>query len=171
MIETWRPVVGFEDRYEVSDLGRVRSLMDNHGARKTPLILTSFKHKDSGYHQVNLKIKGKVHRRYDAHLVLEAFVGPRPEGLEACHNNGNKSDNALGNLRWDTHSSNLADKHAHGTAQIGSLNAATKLDESRVKAIKDGLPRKETCSSLAKKFGVSDGAIYKIRDGKTWSHL
>jgi hypothetical protein len=45
--------------------------------------------------------------------VLEAFVGPRPEGMEACHNNGNPAANRLENLRWDTHAGTVADVHLH----------------------------------------------------------
>ena len=55
-------------------------------------------------------------QRYVHHLVLEAFVGPRPEGTECCHGNGIRSDNRLCNLRWDTHKENYADAVRHGTA-------------------------------------------------------
>lgn len=53
-------------------------------------------------------------------LVLEAFVGPRPEGMEGCHNNGDCTDNRLENLRWDTSSNNKLDMLIHGTHPNGS---------------------------------------------------
>ena len=65
-------------------------------------------------------------------LVLEAFIGPRPPKYQACHNNGDTTDNRLQNLRWDTVSNNHMDKHRHGTMQIGSKHSKAKLTETQV---------------------------------------
>lgn len=62
-----------------------------------------------GFCRPNFKLK----TRPLPHLILEAFVGPRPPGLEACHNDGNPLNNRLGNLRWDTHESNMEDLRRH----------------------------------------------------------
>lgn len=59
---------------------------------------------------------GKSHTRYVHRLVLEAFVGPCPPGMVACHNDGDSANNAVGNLRWDTVKNNIGDKYRHGTA-------------------------------------------------------
>jgi HNH endonuclease/Helix-turn-helix domain len=57
---------------------------------------------------------GRVRQFYVHQLVLEAFVGPRPLGTEACHNDGDTANNALINLRWDTSGENKRDEYRHG---------------------------------------------------------
>ena len=108
--ENWRPVVGFEWRYEVSDTGRVRSLDGK--------TISSHVGNKAGHLRVSLKPEiGEWKGRYIHQLVLEAFVGPRPKGLVACHNDGNSTNNRIENLRWDTPSSNMHDRVKHGTHQ------------------------------------------------------
>lgn len=118
--EQWLPVVGFEGLYEVSDLGRVRSLDRRIRQRngRTRVFLGSIKsqvERDGGRLVVGLS-KGNVYRaRLVSQLVAEAFIGPRPAKAEVCHNNGDPRDNRAGNLRYDDHSGNMLDKRHHGT--------------------------------------------------------
>lgn len=119
--EEWRPVVGYEGYYEVSNLGRVRSLdrrVSNgsgntriaRGVMLKPSLRDGFK-----YYVVNLGHGRGRRRTVQVHiLVLEAFVGPRPDGLIACHNDGIHLNNRSSNLRWDTYSENLRDQVRHG---------------------------------------------------------
>ena len=116
--ERWLPVVGYEGSYEVSDRGRVRGLdrtvMRSSGApqRVQGRLLPGHIESRGGYRQVGLP----GNRRKFVHvLVLEAFVSLRPDGLQACHFDGNPLNNALENLRWDTAASNRADAIRHGT--------------------------------------------------------
>lgn len=120
MTETWRPVVGYEGRYEVSDQGRVRSLdrvihyMRNGDPRtqRWPGRLLSPSRNNRGYPQVSLG----YNRTHLVHwLVAAAFIGPRPDGLVVCHNNGDQTDNRPENLRYDTLSGNMQDSVRHGT--------------------------------------------------------
>lgn len=121
MTELWRPVEGSDGRYEVSSLGRVRSngwtLITSHGrTRRIPARVLSGKPNHSGgYAQVNLRMPEGVQHVHVHHLVLTAFVGPRPEGAYGCHNNGDPTDNRVENLRWDTPSGNRIDRVLHGT--------------------------------------------------------
>ena len=119
--ERWLPVVGYEGFYEVSDHGRVRSVdrtvkfRDGRVFSYTSQLRSQTPQVPYGHMAVGLKRNGKrrtvrVHR-----LVLEAFVGPCPEGMEGCHNDGDASNNALSNLRWDTSSANKQDMIRHGT--------------------------------------------------------
>lgn len=108
--EIWKPCVGYTG-YEVSNLGNVRS-------EKQILTPAAGSH---GYLQVQLRRRNvrTVHS-----LVLEAFVGPRPEGMEACHGDGNKLNVTLENLRWDLPKGNADDKRRHGTSTLGAKKAA-----------------------------------------------
>ena len=102
--EDWRAVPGFEDLYEVSDLGRVKSLARlkrGRGNRMNPLRERILKATPCyGYLQVGLSEDGQVTYKKVHALVLTAFVGPRPEGMESRHLNGDRRDNHLANLCW-----------------------------------------------------------------------
>ena len=168
MSEIWKPVVGLETRYEVSNLGRVRSLMSNAGPRKTPTMLKLQKHPDSGYWQVNFKVKGVATRPYVAHLVLEAFVGPRPAGKECCHDNGNVDDNTIGNLRWDTHIANLADKKLHGTDGVGERNSMAKLTNDQVMEIRRRYSTGDSYRKIADDMALTYSCVYSVGTGARW---
>lgn len=70
--------------------------------------------KPRGYPRVNLYSNNQRHHRLVHQIVLEVFVGPRPDGMEACHNDGDSMNNRLDNLRWGTRASNSADTRKHG---------------------------------------------------------
>lgn len=115
MNEVWKPVTvkggHYSSLYQVSSLGRVKSSPRNGtlgGVLKTDK--NSDGHLEVGLYRNNKRVGFFVHT-----LVLEAFVGPRPENLEACHNDGDPSNNRPENLRWDTKSSNALDRQKHGT--------------------------------------------------------
>ena len=114
--EEWRPVVGFEGSYEVSNLGRVRSLdrLDARGNQIRGRVLRLAAQR-SGHLHLGLWADGKERRTFVHRLVLAAFVGPRPVGAEALHGNGRPDDNRVENLRWGTPSENQLDSVAHGT--------------------------------------------------------
>ena len=104
-----------------------------------------------------------------SHLVLDAFVGPRPNGCEACHfPDRDPSNNRLSNLRWDTKSSNQGDRVAHGTSNHGTRNGAAKLTSAEVDEIrhlhKGSIPQRE----IAAMFVVSRSNIQQICSGTTW---
>ena len=117
----WKPVVGFEKSYEVSESGIVRSkqrvITRKDGRAKTipernlsPCPVGKGKHL-----QVQLWDKNQAERRLVHRIVLESFIGTCPPGNEACHGNGDVTDNRLQNLRWDTRSANQHDAIQHGT--------------------------------------------------------
>lgn len=120
--EHWLPVVGHEDRYEVSDHGRVRSLdRVTHMVRMGTPIARRYLGVMMNPSLVKGHLEVRLHpgdqtvvRRYVHHLVLEAFVGRCPEGLECCHDDDDGTNNHLGNLRWDTQSANMYDRVRNG---------------------------------------------------------
>lgn len=124
--ERWLPVPGYVGEYEVSDRGRVRSLprtityvsprSGNPVSRPAGgVVLKASSHCKSGHQMVALRSQKLF---YVHHLVLAAFVGPKPEGMEALHRDGNPANNDLSNLRWGTRGENILDAVRHGTHQM-----------------------------------------------------
>lgn len=122
-MEQWRPIPDWPT-YEVSDQGRVRSAAraGSSGPRSRRLS-TAKGGRAENYRRVMLtqRVNGKRRRRhaYLHHIVLEAFVGARPEGAVACHRNDDGDDNALANLYWGSEEDNQLDKY------INSLDLAS----------------------------------------------
>lgn len=107
--ERWLPVLGYENKYEVSDLGRVRSARLGRLLKPLPCV--------GGYAQVCLYSSGRDTGKFHLihKLVLEAFVGPRPAGMQACHfPDQSGTNNRLSNLRWDTPKANAAERRSPG---------------------------------------------------------
>src|SRR6187551_680922 len=98
MIEEWKHIDEYPS-YEVSTLGRIRGA---RGIRKPYMT-------KQGYLTILLNQDGKKYNRFVHCLVLMAFVGPKPDGLEVCHGDNIKTNNCLSNLRYDTRSSNRLD--------------------------------------------------------------
>jgi hypothetical protein len=103
--------------------------------------------------------------------MLETFVGPRPEGMECCHNDGNTSNNSIENLRWGTPKENSEDRKRHGTYLCGENVGGAKLKENEVQEVRQLIASVMSDKRIAKKFSVSSSCIQGIRDGKTWKHL
>jgi hypothetical protein len=182
MAERWRRVVGL-DAYEVSDHGRVRSLVNtNNNARAAPLLLKPTVNRQ-GYERVSLRLKRRQRHRFVQHLVLEAFVGPRPPGMECRHLDGAPGNNQLSNLAWGTKQANMADQRRHGTLAAGSRHYArvrperlargsahgcAKLTEAQVDEIRRA---SESFGQLAKRFDVARSTIARAATGKRWKHV
>jgi hypothetical protein len=168
--ETWKPVLGFEAIYEVSDLGRVRRIGKACGAAQGN-VLKGGLDKD-GYPRVGLcnAPKPRVYK-YVHVLVLEAFKGPCPAGQEACHGDGKRNNSVLSNLRWDTPANNIADRERHGTTVRGERSLQAKLTEPEVRQIKVRLSAGESARGLARAYGMSKRAIQSIKSGRCWSHV
>ena len=171
MTEIWKPVVGFEGLYEVSNLGRVRSLdrvlTSGSAKRGYPrkvrgVVLSPQKH-SAGY--LHVRLSGET--RIVSWLVLEAFEGLRPKQHEVCHNNGDKLDNRLSNLRYDTHVLNCADRVKHGSQRFGEDVRTAKLSEDGVRAIRAA----QNTQGLAKKYGVHPHHIHRLRRREQWKYV
>jgi hypothetical protein len=112
-------------------------------------------------------------------VVLGAFLGDCPTGMEGCHNNGNSHDNRISNLRWDTRVRNHADKKKHGTHSVsrlprnqGSRHGLSKLTESDVAEMRRIKAEHGTSArQIAFKFGVSPSLAQLILNGKRWKHV
>lgn len=162
----YKLIPGFE-RYAISTDGKVFSLInDRH------LKLTLNAH---GYLAVGLCLNGKNSTQRIHCLVALTFIGPRPTGYEVCHNNGNKLDNNLKNLRYDTKANNFADQLIHGDLLCGEDHARSKLTAEQVNQIcKDYVKIHRTKSNareLAKKYNVTRETIGRIVGGRAWKRF
>jgi len=158
--EAWRAVVGFGHAYEVSDLGRVRGVprVDRLGRQAPARILVNAR-LSGGYVRIRLRAQCRTVDVPVHHLVLEAFVGPRPPGLHGCHNDGDKRNNGLGNLRWDTPAANNNDKITHGTIARGEQNGSARLSDEQAAAAIRARRLGLSYEVIAVVFGVSPGCI------------
>jgi hypothetical protein len=170
-MDDYRPIKGYPG-YRVSRDGDVQSCWGrgrHNKPRGTWRPLKSIV-RGGGYLYVNLHRDGVKTARFIHHLVLEAFVGPRPPGLICCHYDGNPSNNRLENLRWDTYAANEADKLRHGTRAMGS-SARSKLCEVEVLEIRRRRSEGVRIRQLAETYGVCHQNIEAIVHGKSWRHL
>ena len=160
MTEAWRPIPGVPG-YSVSDEGRVR------GPRRT--LKGSI---DDGYVKVVLcpGLGVRLHRRVHS-LVLEAFVGPCPDGMMCRHRDGVRTNNNLSNLVWGTQEENEADRAVHGTDNSAERNGRSVLDWSIVRQIRSEYRpgfRGKGYKALAKKYNVAPGTVHSVLSGETW---
>lgn len=140
MTERWLPVKGYEGLYEVSDLGRVRSIdrIRSDGAHLCGRLLhLCVRSRRYNHKSVTLSKDGKT-KTLEAHrLVLIAFDDRSAQGLNVLHKNGDATDNRLVNLYWGTQKDNLRDAIAHGTVLIGSGRLNSKLTDQQVSKIRE----------------------------------
>jgi hypothetical protein len=171
MDERWLPVLGFEGRYEVSDRGRVRSLdrvvvAGNQRRRwKGRILVGGWSH---GYPQV---ILGAGTWRTVHRLVVEAFIGPIPDGMQVRHLDGNPANNHLSNLAIGTQAENTQDRVAHGTMPRGERNPRAKLTADVVRSIRAQRSNGRTIRSLAAEYGVAVVTVSRIVRNVSWRHL
>ncbi len=163
--------------YYIDTDGNVYSLRLNSGKLGKVLKKRKFgscgkKDKILKYHNITFSNFGNT-KTYTVHrLVLETFVGSCPEGMEACHIDGNSLNNKLTNLKWDTKSRNELDKYKTKTDNRGSRNGRAKLNEHQVKIIKKLLSYKVlTHMEISKIFDMSKSIIDQISINKCWKHI
>lgn len=172
-LERWLPVVEYEGRYEVSDFGRVRSMprLDDRKVLRGGHLMTP-QTNSRGYVVIILRAAPAKPKLFKVHrLVLQAFVGPCPNGMEGCHGAFGNSDNSLSNLSWDTKIKNSADKVRDGTVCVGARNGRAKLTARDVANIRAARLDGESRPSLALKYGVSLTTISDICLRNSWSHV
>lgn len=126
--------------------------------------------KASGYAFVGL-VGGRGKRDVGVHrLVLEAFVGPCPAGMQTRHLNGVRHDNRLSNLCWGTPKENTEDRIRHGNHVAGERHAHAKLSDDRVKRLRAWRAAGMTWKQLAMEFRIGETTARRAcQDG--WKHV
>jgi hypothetical protein len=104
-------------------------------------------------------------------IVLITFKGPPPPGKESSHINGNRLDNRLRNLKWETRKRNHARKVEHGTSQVGERNGNTRMTCEKVMQLRAMRKEGSTYKDLANKFEIAIGTVSQIVTRKTWRHV
>ena len=170
-VEVWRDIPGYAGAYQVSSHGRVRSLprmipvydsvRQISYARPCPgRILRQSVCDKAGHVSVHL---GKYCRGIPVHqLVMLAFYGFPPPGMEAMHLNGNPEDNRPENLKYGTHFENMTDMYRLGKGHL-------KLTPEEVRQIRFGLHCGWSTKELACVYGVSVACIQKIGKGRRYA--
>ena len=172
--EKWMAVPAYEGRYEIGESGAVRSLRaagKGYDKQRAEPLLRKPVLSPRGYLQLPLSTAGVV-TTWSVHtLVLLAFHGPRPEGHEGCHNDGNPLNNHWSNLRWGTSLENKADMRRHGTTQQGAKHYAALFSEDDIRCIRAEPEFRGVCAMLGRKYGRPTEQIWAIRKRRAWKHV
>lgn len=156
--EQWQPVVGYENLYEISSLGNVRSLRSATRLKPFPNI--------DGYPQVGLCYQGaKKHKRIHV-LVLEAFVGPRPLNHDSRHLDSDKSNYKLSNLEWATYAVNNQDNVARGLYRTN-----VPIPDDLVREIRALVLVRGETDAYCKSKGISRTSFHCIRRGVSYRSI
>ncbi len=162
MDEVWKPVSGLNNRYEASNLGRIRYASSQ---RIAPCHMTS------GYLRFGIVRNGK-HTTASVHRsVALAFLGPCPEGKEVNHIDQDKTNNRIDNLEYITHAENVSKAYYKVLTNCpkGEDTYNSKLTQAQVDEIRQMLAAGVSQRKIATRFGVSSVSICKINTGKTWN--
>lgn len=163
MNEEWREIPRYS-RYRVSNLGRIWSKRDQR--------VKALKVDRAGYYQtrmVNDDGRPKFPRVHV--LVALAFLGPRPEGIETRHLDGNKLNCTVSNLKYGTKRENMDDRYRLNEWAFGERHGRAKLDNGKVRKIKQALASGERHKDIAARFGVGRSTISMIRNGTNWAEI
>lgn len=169
-MENWRPVVGFEDVYEVSDLGRIKRVRGAPGTWAGRLLKPVSQ--AIGYTKVTLRDDGRE-RQVLVHIVVaEAFIRPRGEADEVNHRNGVKDDNRLANLEYVTRQENIDHSiNVLGHSNAGSNHGLSKFSEQQILEIRARRATGEKLFSIAASFNCSFQHVSYIANRKCWTHI
>jgi hypothetical protein len=163
--EKWRPARGYEGIYEVSTEGRLWSVCRKR--IKRPYV------RKNGYVQHTLTRGGRQRSHYLHRLVVEAFRGSIPEGLQCNHKSGVKGDCRLSNLEVVTRRANMAHARRMGLLRplAGVLNGRATVSEAQVLAMRRMHEAGQTVRQIAEEMQVPWGLAYKAIRRITWRHL
>ncbi|MFS1292022.1 NUMOD4 domain-containing protein [Pseudomonas piscis] len=180
MQESWKAIPNFEGFYEVSSLGRIRSIerivgnrWGTEAGRIIPERIKAFSRNSQGYCSVHLYIAQKMTKFYVHRLVATAFIKNPDELPQVNHLDGNKENNAAINLEWCSGTSNCI--HALATelyeSARGEAISSAVLTEASVVEIRAMAASGHYHKDIAEIFGVGRKAITKIVNRQRWKHV
>lgn len=188
MKEIWKPIPGYEALYEVSNTGHIRTpgrrvfisgrkreFWKTYPARTLKACVRKWQPRGSTVVPAGLCVhlcRDGVRKMWHVHqLVLLAFVGPRPAGLETRHLDGNAWNNQLSNLCYGTVKENKADMEKHGRSQRGERQWMAKLTAKDVRRIRALVAAGQMLKQVARMYGISGVHVGRIVQRRVWTHV
>ena len=167
--EEWRPVVGYEGWYEISNQGQVKRVAGGRGVRRPILNPTVGK---VGYKSVTLSTGTAANRPrlYVHSLVAGAFIGVRPPGYTVNHKDGDKLNNFAANLEYVTRGDNLRHAARIGLLARGERCGNARVTEAQVLAIRE-MKGRLTYAAIAKLYGIGNASAWRVANGVDWGHV
>lgn len=163
-----KPIPGWPE-YQINEAGQITRVVPACGTRiGRPLL---WQRLPSGYAKVSLCRNSKRHEYLVHRLVVETFIGQIPDGMDVCHNDGNKQNNHVSNLRIGTRRENMADTVRHGTSNRGERCGTNKYPATFIADLKRALLSGAHVPALNRKTGVPRSTLYGIRSGAIWGWL
>lgn len=170
--EKFIDIAGYEGYYQVSNLGRIKSLKrtTRNGKCEADKILVNTV-ANKGYLAVGLKKNGKSKNYLVHRIVASSFISNPQNKPQVNHKNGDKSDNRVDNLEWATQSENIRhglDMGLYNCKSRAGAHSKLNLDDvMAIMALKGKMKLKET----GNKFGISDRHVWAIQNGKRWDYF
>lgn len=175
--EVWKDVKGFEGVYQVSNLGKVRSLdreitkLNRYGdIQKFKFKGKELRFNDNGKGYLSVQL-GRRNRRYVHRLVARAFIDNPFELSSINHIDNDTKNNNVNNLEWVTQQENIQHKVRQGRQLKGEEIPASKLKEDDVREIRKLLAAGISQSKIADMYGITQTTISDIKRGASWSHV
>jgi hypothetical protein len=177
--EIWKPIPGFVDSYEVSNLGMVRSLdrvvecLNRWGSISRKHLKGRILKPATNEGRHLFVSLGRGNQEFIHRLVLSAFVRPCGEGEECRHLDGNPANNRLENLAWGTRLENMADRKILGEENPprGERSARATLTEAKVRHIRREMRSGRSYADIGREIGATRNAVRKVAVGSTWGWL
>lgn len=178
MNENWKDIEGYEGLYQISNLGRVRSVdrVENCGSfvrKRKGKILKQMVNR-GGYCQVNLTKDGVGHTKEIHRIVATAFI-PNSLGLpQVNHIDCDKTNNSINNLEWVTAYENTTHAMRHDLKPHGDKHKSSKLNHMQVNWIRNNYIASDEfygAKAMSDRFGVSLSTIYRIVANVSWKRL
>lgn len=168
LLENWKDIPEYEGIYQISNFGNIKRIKKGMGASFNKQIKPWVA--SNGYCMVGLSNNCKV-KTFTVHrLVYKAFVSD-PLGLDVCHNNGNRTDNKLSNLRADTRKGNMSDIYKHNTHIRGERCGTSKYTERFILEFRKNLKNFTSIRQAAFFYNIPYPTAHGIAKRKTWGWL